>query len=356
MSYLSRAMVWLLPLATLVTLSSSRDGHTTSDSNAKSAIPYVDLHVDLPYQYNYEHASFSRGTGQFAASMAREAGLCAVVLPLFVPARVSKHGPRTSDYEHSWERVDMALGQQEVFVRPGVEPAPGQVRTYYSFEGMGPFGDDPQSLERWAARGVRLFGLVHNQDNALAASSMDSHPYDSGLTALGRNVVDRIFELGGVVDVSHASDQTAKEVIEMALHAGHPVVATHSNARQLLDHPRNLPDTLLNGIAETGGVIGVNFHSAFLVAGRRATLADVVKHIVYIAKRVGADHVALGSDFEGDIHPPRGLRTLSEVQHLVPALRAAGLADADIRGIMGANALRILAPRRPDLAEKCGSP
>ena len=312
-----------------------------------SAVPYVDLHVDLPYQYNYKDASFSNGTGQFTAAMARDGGLYAVVLPLFVPARVSKHGPRVSDYEQSWQRIEAVLNEQQLYARPGAEPRTGQVRTFYSFEGMGPIGDDLPALERWIARGVRLFGLVHNQNNALATAAMDARKGDFGLTEKGRQAVRRICELGGVVDVSHASDRTTREVIEIALNLKHPVVASHSNARRLMDHRRNLSDDLLDAIAKTGGIIGVNFHSPFLVSNRRATIDDVVAHILYIAKRVGVDHVAIGSDFEGDIHPPRGLETLRDIQQLVPRLRASGLSDADVRGIMGSNAMRILEPAWP---------
>ena len=338
----------VLTLGALATLLISSGGHALEGSVKDTIFPYVDLHVDLPYQHNYEDAPFSSGTGQFAATMAREGGLRAVVLPLFVPARVSKHGPRLSDYEQSWQRIEVVLSKQKLYAHPGAEPDTDQVRTFYSFEGMGPLADDLPALERWISRGVRLFGLVHNQNNALAAAAMDSRDGDTGLTEPGRRVVHRICELGGVVDVSHASDRTAREVIAIALNLKRPVVASHSNARRLMEHRRNLSDDLLDAIAKTGGVIGVNFHSAFLVSGRRATVDDVVAHMLYIAKRVGVDHVAIGSDFEGDIHPPRGLATLRDVQHLVPRLRTAGLSDADIRGIMGDNAMRILAPARPE--------
>jgi membrane dipeptidase len=312
----------------------------------KSSIGYVDLHVDLPYQHNYKQASLMRGTGQFPAALAKKGGLVAVVFPLFVPAQISKQGPRLIDFEQSWQRMQRSLDEQGTYAHPGTEPAAGKIRTYYSFEGMGPLGNDLPGLELWVRRGVRLFGLVHNQHNVLAASSMDKHGEDFGLTALGRQTVARIYELGGVVDISHASDRSAAEILKIAKTLGRPVVATHSNARHLMDHKRNLSDELLDGVASTGGVIGVNFHSAFLVSGRRATLDDVVAQMLYIARRVGFEHVAIGSDYEGGIRPPHGLSSLGDIQHLVPALRAAGVTDAQVRGILGDNALRILAPPR----------
>jgi membrane dipeptidase len=338
---------WLMPLGGLLAVTVSGGGQAMPPTEPNSAIPYVDLHVDLPYQYNYKEASLLRGTGQFSVDMAPRGGLTAVVLPLFVPFSVSETGPRVSDYEQSWQRIEECLKQQNSYAHPGEEPAAGQVRTFYSFEGMGPLGGDLSALEHWVQRGVRLFGLVHNQHNALAASSMDHHGEDFGLTELGRQMVARIYELGGIVDISHASDRAAADILKLALSLGQPVVASHSNVRRLMNHQRNLSDEQLDKIAETGGIIGVNFHSAFLVSGRRATLADVVKHMLYIARRVGANHVAIGSDFEGGIRPPRGLETLESVQHLVPALRAAGLTDAEVRAILGGNALRILAAETP---------
>ena len=346
MSPCSPVSLLLLALAGLVVAAEVSGAKAQAQPEESSTIGYVDLHVDLPYQHNYKQVSLARGTGQFPAALAKKGGLSAVVFPLFVPAKVSKEGPRLSDFEQSWQRMEQSLSEQGTYAHPGTEPAAGQIRTFYSFEGMGPLGNDLPGLELWVYRGVRLFGLVHNQHNALAASSMDLHGEDFGLTALGRQIVARIYDLGGVVDISHASDRSAADVLKMAKNLGRPVVASHSNARHLMDHKRNLSDELLDGIAGTGGIIGVNFHSAFLVSGRRATIDDVVAQMLYIARRVGFEHVAIGSDFEGGIRPPRELSNVGEIQHLVPALRAAGVNDVQVRGILGDNALRILAPPR----------
>lgn len=305
-------------------------------------VPYVDLHVDLPYQHLFKHVDLLTGTGQFVAAVAQRVGVSAVVFPLFVPAKVSPEGPRMSDYESSWKGLEQSLSRQRTYALPGREPREGQIRTFYSFEGMGPFTDDREVLSRWVARGVRLFGLVHNQSNPVAAAALDRRTTDYGLTELGRRVVAQIYALGGIVDVSHASVRATSDVLDIAEKLGRPVVATHSNARRLLDHPRNLDDDTIDRIARTGGVIGVNFHSPFLAKGRRATLDDVVSQVRYLVSRVGAEHVAMGSDYEGDIRPPRGLSSLSDVQHLAQALLHAAITPSDVRAIMGANALRLL--------------
>jgi membrane dipeptidase len=120
------------------------------------------------------------------------------------------------------------------------------------------------------------------------------------------------------------------------------VIATHSNARALCDHPRNLTDAQLRGIAATGGIVGLNLHSAFVVRGRPATLADVVRQALHLIKVAGVDHVAIGADFEGGIRPARGVEDASHFPDFARALRGAGLSEAAVRRVFAENALRVL--------------
>jgi membrane dipeptidase len=145
-----------------------------------------------------------------------------------------------------------------------------------------------------------------------------------------------------VVDVSHASDRAVADIIALASESHGVVVATHSNARALADHPRNLIDAQLRAIAATGGVIGVNFHGPFLARGRRARLSDVVRQILYLRQVVGIAHLAIGSDYEGDIRPPEELRDASRFPELAAALTRAGLDASEVRKIFADNALRVL--------------
>jgi len=216
------------------------------------------------------------------------------------------------------------------------------VRTFYAFEGAGPLADDPDSLQLWLKRGLRIVGLVHTYANELASSSGDPEPKAFGLTEKGRLFVRRAFELGLVVDVSHASDRALADILTEAAPARGVVVATHSNARALANHPRNLSDAQLRAIAATGGVIGVNFHGPFLARGRRARLRDVVRQVEHLRAVAGIDHVAIGSDFEGDIHPPDELRDASRFPGLAAALVQAGFSDSEVRKIFAQNALRVL--------------
>jgi membrane dipeptidase len=311
-------------------------------------VAVVDLHVDLAYQYNYRHRSFSEGTGQYPAHLLRKAGVVGVVLPLYVPKHVSAMGPRLEDLDRSASRVLGAIGESSAYAAPGcAPPARGRVRTWFAFEGAAPLGDAADSVPGWVARGVKLFGLVHTYDNALATSSGVSPPSSRGLSDTGRALVERIQSAGGVIDVSHASDPAVRDVIALARAAGRsgvPVVASHSNARALARHPRNLTDDQIRAIAATGGLIGVNFHSPFLARGRRATIDDVVRTVRHLVSVGGADHVAIGSDFEGDIRPPPGLEDVRGFQRLAGALQASGMSRDLVEKVFSRNALRVLCP------------
>ena len=312
----------------------------------------IDLHVDLSYEHNYKGHPFADGTGQFPAAELARAGVVGVVLPLYVPRRVSPAGPRLSDFESSYAKVYGALGATEPYRLPGCIPRNGGVRTWLAFEGAGAFagetwvetggGKAPASLVGFAARGVRVFGPVHAFANELASSSGDAKPADFGLTPRGRDVLRAAARLGMALDVSHASDAATREILALARETDTPVVATHSNARALADHPRNLADAELRAIAKTGGVVGVNFHGAFVSRRSPVTLADVVLQVKYLVRVMGPEHVALGSDFEGEIKPPPELADVRGYQRLAAELVRAGLPSSTVEAVFATNALRVL--------------
>ncbi len=306
--------------------------------------PVVDLHVDLSYQYNFKDKDFASSAGQFSVRALQAGGVSGVVLPLFIPRDASPAGPRAEDLERSYTRVSEALQHTPPFSPAGCAANAGSVRTFFAFEGAGPLAADPNALTLWVSRGLRVVGMVHTYANDLASSSGDAPPKAYGLTERGRAFARRAFELGLIVDVSHASDRALSDVLALAAELHGVVVATHSNARALADHPRNLTDAQLRGIAATGGVIGVNFHGPFVVRGRRAKLADVVAQVQYLVRVAGVDHVAIGSDFEGDIKPPNELADASRYPRLSAALERAGLKADAIRKIFADNALRVLCP------------
>jgi membrane dipeptidase len=314
------------------------------NAGAEPRFAVVDLHVDLPYQLGFHQRPLRDGTGQARLSALQAGGAVGVVLPLFVPRDVSPTGPRASDLEESYLRVFAELSRGHGFSQPGCGSG-SAIRTWLAFEGAGPLATAPQSLDAWVARGVRVLGLVHTEHNALASSSGDKRPVSFGLTPAGTKLVERAHALGVPVDVSHASDRAVGDVLEVARRTGGVVVATHSNARALCDHPRNLSDEQIRGIAATGGVVGLNFHSPFVVRGRPATLADVVRQAQHLVRVAGAQHVALGADFEGGIRPAKGLEDASHFPALGRALLSAGMSESVVRQVFSENALRVLCPQ-----------
>jgi membrane dipeptidase len=310
-------------------------------------VPIVDLHVDLSYQHNYQKQPFAVGSGEVPAAALQRGGVIGLVLPLYIPRDVSASGPRLADLESSYTSLFDALVKIPPYRLPGCTKQERSVSTWLAFEGAAPLAEHPDQLPLWVARGVRLFGLVHSYNNSLAGSSGEPLAKQRGLTWLGRRLVRRIHQLGGVVDVSHASDRATDEIIALAKAANMPVVASHSNARALAPHPRNLSDAQIAGIAETNGVIGLNLHQRFLAPrGSTASISDFVRQVRHVKRLVGARHIAIGTDFEGGIVPLPGLEDVSKLQRLAEALRTDGLDEPTIQQIFYKNALRILCPSR----------
>lgn len=317
-----------------------------SEPLAGARFSVLDLHVDLSYQAAWKGRTLERGSGQYDASWLRTAGVGGVVLPLFVPERASRRGPLMQHLDDAHARLVRKL--------PGIAPygalpcsgAPDRVEVFYAFEGAAPLGRDLDSVFRWARRGIRLFGLVHTDHNALATSAgpgPNPAAARTGLTALGRELVRRVHAASGFVDVSHASDATFADVLIQATADDRPLVATHSNARALAPHARNLTDAQLRAIGSRGGVVGINFHAPFLVGGSGpAALSDVVRHIRHVVETAGVDAAAIGSDFEGGIRPPHDLADARAFPALAEALIDAGFSEALVRKIMSGNARRVL--------------
>lgn len=206
----------------------------------------------------------------------------------------------------------------------------------------------PERLEELYARGVRLITLTWNYENCIGSpNSRDPETMWRGLTPFGMQTVERMNDLGMIVDVSHLSDGGFWDCIK---YSSKPIMASHSNARALCPHPRNLSDEMLHALGEKGGVAGVNFYGAFLrPAGEtaeedRAQAADIVRHIRYMADRAGEDAVALGTDFDGFGREslPSGIRGVQDMGVLWDAMTRAGLTERQIEKTAYGNVMRVL--------------
>lgn len=159
-------------------------------------------------------------------------------------------------------------------------------------------GEDIRRLETLFCKGVRLITLTWNYENSIGfPCSSDASAHRLGLKAFGMEVVSRMNELGMLVDVSHLSEGGFYDVARLS---AKPFIASHSCARALSSHQRNLTDAQLRVIGETGSVVGVNFCAEFLQEGAVYTpIENIVKHVVYMADKAGIESVGLGSDFDG---------------------------------------------------------
>ncbi|MDR0659609.1 MAG: dipeptidase [Prevotellaceae bacterium] len=157
--------------------------------------------------------------------------------------------------------------------------------------------DKLSAMKEFYSLGARYITLCHTKASDVCYSSGETGE-DTGLTDFGKELISEMNRLGMLIDLSHASDQTVRDVIACSKT---PVVATHSSVRNLYNHPRNLSDELIRLIADNGGVIQVSIWTGFLKSKEdgRATVSDVVDHIDYIVSLVGIDHVGFGSDFDG---------------------------------------------------------
>ena len=283
--------------------------------------------VDAPYAARSPDESFARALAYFDV----------------IDAFVARH-PDTLIFATDVAAVRRAKREGRIAILVGVEGG-------HAIEGS---LDRLRELRR---RGARYLTLTWNNGNDWAGSSIGvGGTRTGGLTPFGRDVVRELDRLGMMVDLSHVSDRTFDDVLEVS---SNPVVATHSCARALNDHPRNLSDAQLRAVADTGGVVGVNFYSRFLdpaflaaalareggaknVVLPETPLSLLVDHVEHVARVAGVEHVALGSDFDGVAALPVGMEDVTHLPRLAEALLERGFGDEELRLFLGGNLLRVM--------------
>jgi len=250
------------------------------------------------------------------------------------------------------------------------------VASLAGMEGGHSIGESLGALRMMYALGARYLTLTHN-DNVPWADSATDEPVHAGLSPFGREVVREMNRLGMLVDLSHVSADTMRAALDVAQA---PVVFSHSSARAVCDHPRNVPDDVLARLAANGGVCMVTFVPKFVsprvrewdletreaaalagvdigddpaydafVAERRLTrpapragIDDVVAHCEHVREVAGARHIGLGGDYDGVDTLPEGLEDVSAYPRLLEALADRGWSDADLAGLTSGNVLRVL--------------
>ncbi|MEM4542050.1 MAG: dipeptidase [Desulfurococcaceae archaeon] len=205
-------------------------------------------------------------------------------------------------------------------------------------EGAEPL-DDPYDLVVLKKLGLRSLGLTWNYMNKYASGCAVKK--DTGLTSEGEELVRMANKLGIVVDLAHASKQTAIDVLEIAKK---PVIVSHANVRRFVDKPRNVDDEILELLCKNRGVIGISAIGPLISSKPKPTLDDLVEHFVYIKESYTVDILAVGTDFLGllGLPAPEGFESIDKLPHLYSKLRERGFSDTDISKIAYENALRVL--------------
>ena len=199
-------------------------------------------------------------------------------------------------------------------------------------------GLDLSLLEHFKRRGIVYMTLCHNGDNDICDSARGNSEH-GGLSDFGREVVQEMNRLGILVDMSHAAETSFFDALELSKV---PIVCSHSSARALCDHPRNLTDEQMRALARHDGVAQTTVYNGFLRKEGEATVIDAIEHLCHAARIMGVEHVGLGTDFDGDGGVP-GLADASEIINFTRHLLKRHFSEQDIRLIMGGNFLRVMA-------------
>jgi membrane dipeptidase len=321
----------------------------------------------------------------------REGGLGAIFFSIWIPSKIT-----------GADAVNRAIAQIEA-VRAQVSADPqelvlattaAEVRAAHKepkiaalmgLEGGHMINSDLDVLRKFASLGVRYMTLTHSGNDEWADSSNDK-PAHNGLTDFGKDVVSEMNRLGMIVDISHVSDKTFYDALEVSQA---PMIASHSSCRAICDAPRNMTDQMMKDLAAKGGVVQINYHVGFLsqefrnaekanpeinksigeevqkrcgdseacqlLEGDRLTReyveqgklprvdwTKIIEHIDHAVKVVGVDHVGLGSDFDG-ANMPYGMEDASKLPKITEALLKKSYSEGDVKKILGENTLRVMA-------------
>lgn len=361
----------------------------------------VDTHCDTPmmmvrpgWDIGVRHEPGLRESGKLDLVRMKEGGLDALFFSIYVA-----QGPRTPEgYTKAYERAKQLIAAVHSMVKDypqqvalALQPEDayslkkeGKRAAFMGMENGYPLGLEISRLKEFYDSGIRYLTLCHSQDNDICDSSTDrNEPEDKGLSAFGREVVAECNRLGIMVDVSHISDKSFWDVLDVSQA---PVIASHSSCRALCDSPRNLSDEMIKSLARKGGVIQICFLSSYLRPPRpnperdkalqelearyggnirsiqdealrqkameelaeirrrfpaeMATVRDVVDHVEHVIKLVGIDYVGMGTDFDGG-GGVDGCNDVSEMYRVTVELLRRGYGEKEIAKVWGGNVMRV---------------
>jgi membrane dipeptidase len=216
--------------------------------------------------------------------------------------------------------------------------ASGRIASMLGVEGGHAIENSLGALRAYYAMGVRYMTLTHNGTLDWADSANDDQRH-GGLTEFGKEVVREMNRLGMLVDLSHTSPETMHDALDVA---EAPVIWSHADTRGMRDHPRNVPDDVLERLPGNGGVVMITFVPSFLTDRDEATIGDVADHVEHVVAVAGVDHVGIGSDFDGISSTPVGMEDVSTYPALFAELSRRGWSEEDLAKLAGENVLRAM--------------
>lgn len=214
----------------------------------------------------------------------------------------------------------------------------GKISAFLTIEEGGALKGQITNLRNFYRLGVRLITLTWNYPNEIGFPNCAKEYYTKGLTSFGREVVREMNRLGMIIDVSHMSDQGFYDVAKLS---AKPFVASHSNARSVTNHRRNLTDDMIRILADKGGIMGLNFANSFLGTSPVSRIEDMVSHLKHIRNVGGAEVMALGTDFDG-ISSEVEINHIGEIAKLFQALKANGFSATELDKFCRLNAVRVI--------------
>jgi membrane dipeptidase len=214
----------------------------------------------------------------------------------------------------------------------------GRVAGLIGVEGLHQIANSASVLRNFRRLGVRYITLTHDSNNLYADATNASEPAHNGLSQHGFDIVREMNRVGLIIDLSHTSVDTQKQVLSKSKA---PVIFSHSSCSALTKHPRNSPDEVLDALKENGGIFMVTFLRK-LTDATNPTLERVADHIQHVGDRIGYDHVGIGSDFDGTMQTASGLDDVSKFPFLFAELLRRGVDEKSLQGLAGLNLLRVM--------------
>ena len=383
-TYISLLVVAAVALSAVSVSDKARKLHFSSivvDTHDDTTQRFLDGKFDVGERTN---------TGSIDIPRMKEGGLNAIFFSIWIPSKVI--GPDAvrralQQIDAVREQVrkhpnDLVLATTAAQIREAKKN--DQIAALMGVEGGHMINSDLDVLRKFAGLGVRYMTLTHSGNDEWADSSTDKAVHN-GLTDFGKDVVREMNRLGVMVDISHVSDKTFGDALAISKA---PMIASHSSCRAICDAPRNMTDEMMKALAAKGGVVQINYHVGFLSQEfRDAEKADpkinaaiehevtkrcgdneacqllegdkltreaveqgklprigyekIIEHIDHAVKVAGADHVGLGSDFDG-ANMPYGMEDATKLPLITEALLKKGYSESDVRKILGENTLRVM--------------